>query len=163
LNGCRIVSLLISDKSEFAEMFLFDAGISFRPASYTDDTMFINGTEFTQIMKVSSALSSFRGWKELYVDIAEPLDKANKGKAETFHSVCSSAVFHDGSDYCMIISNSSNTQQSFLINDNAIRSSKSTIIRYSPDGTLLTERKLMSQNLRNTLQPGEYFVIRNKK
>jgi hypothetical protein len=163
LNAGRIVSLLISDKSEFAEMFLFDAGISFRPASYTDDTMFINGTEFTQIMKVSSALSSFRGWKELYVDIAEPLDKANKGKAETFHSVCSSAVFHDGSDYCMIISNSSNTQQSFLINDNAIRSSKSTIIRYSPDGTLLTERKLMSQNLRNTLQPGEYFVIRNKK
>lgn len=163
LNAGRIVSLLIADKSEFAEMFLFDAGINFSPASYTEDTMFLNGNEFVEIMKVSSALADFRGWKELYVEIAEPLDTANKGKAEAFHSVCSSAVFHDGNDYCMIISNSSNTQQSFLINDNAIRSSKSTIIRYSSNGTLLTEKTLRSQNLRNNLQPGEYFIIRNKK
>ena len=163
LNAGKIVSLLVSEKSEFAEMFLFDAGISFRPASYMDDSMFINSTGFLEMMKVSGTLASFRGWKELYVDIAEPLDATNRGKAEAFHSVCSYAVFHDGTDYCIIISNSSNTQQSFLINDNAIRSSKSTVFRYSQNGTLLTERKLRSQSLRNILQPGEYFVIRCKQ
>ena len=163
LNAGRIVSLLISEKSEFAEMFLFDAGISFRPAYYTDDSMFINSNEFVEIMKVSNILSSFRGWKELYVEIAEPLDASNKGKAESFHSVCSYAVFRDGNDYCIIISNSSNSQQSFLINDNAIRKSKSTVFRYSQNGTLQTERKLRSQSLRNILQPGEFFVVRSKQ
>jgi len=163
LNAGRIVSLLISEKSEFAEMFLFDAGISFRPAYYNDDSMFINSNEFVEIMKVSNILSSFRGWKELYVEIAEPLDASNKGKAESFHSVCSYAVFRDGNDYCIIISNSSNSQQRFLINDNAIRKSKSTVFRYSQNGTLQTERKLRSQSLRNILQPGEFFVVRSKQ
>ena len=163
LNAGKIASLLISDKSGFAEMFLFDAGISFRPASYTDDTMFINANEFVEAMRVSSVLSSYRGWKELYVDIAEPLDAANKGKSDAFRSMCSSAVFYDGNDYLMIISNSSNAQQAFLINDNAIRSTKSTVFRYSNNGTLLTERPLRSQSLRNILQPGEYYVIRIKK
>lgn len=163
LNAGKIASLLISDKSTFAEMFLFDAGVSFRPVSYTDDTMFINSTEFVEAMRVSSAFASFRGWKELYVDITEPLDAANKGKAEAFRSVCSSAVFYDGTDYLMIISNSSNSQQAFLINDNAIRSTKSTVFRYSQNGTLLTERPLRSQSLRNNLQPGEYYIIRIKK
>ncbi len=163
MNAGKIVSLLLSDKSEFAEMFLFNAGISFRPASYTDDTMFINAGEFVETMRVSSTIASYCGWKELYVDIAEPLEEANKGKSDAFRSMCSAAVFYDGSDYCMIISNSSNSQQSFLINDNAIRSTKSTVFRYSQNGTLLTERPLRSQSLRNILQPGEYFVIRIKK
>jgi len=163
LNAGKIASLLISDKSGFAEMFLFDAGISFRPASYNEDTMFINATEFIEAMRVSNVLASFRGWKELYVEIAEPLDAANKGKSDAFRSMCSSAVFYDGNDYMMIISNSSNAQQAFLINDNAIRSTKSTVFRYSQNGTLLTERPLRSQSLRNILQPGEYYVIRIKK
>ena len=112
---------------------------------------------------MSSALASFRGWKELYVDITEPLDASNKGKAEAFKSMCSSAVFYDGTDYLMIISNSSNAQQAFLVNDNAIRSTKSTVFRYSQNGTLLTERPLRSQSRRNILQPGEFYIIRIKK
>ena len=163
LNAGKLVSLLVSDKGEFAEMFLFDAGISFRYASYTDDTMFVNATEFMQAMKVSGVLSSFRGWKELYVDITDPLDEAYKGQSESFRNVCSYAVFYDGGDFCMIISNSSNTQQSFLINDNAVRKTKSTIYRYSANGTLMTEKKLRSQSLRNVLQPGEYYIIRSTK
>ena len=163
LNAGKIASLLISDKSAFADMFLFDAGVSFRPVSYTDDSMFLNSTEFTEAMRVSSAFASFRGWKELYVDITEPLDAANKGKAEAFRSVCSAAVFYKGNDYLMIITNSSNTQQAFLINDNAIRSTKSTVFRYAQNGTLLTERPLRSQSMRNNLQTGEFYIIRIKK
>ena len=75
----------------------------------------------------------------------------------------SAVCAHDGNDYLMIISNSSNAQQAFLINDNAIRSTKSTVFRYSQNGTLLTERPLRSQSLRNILQPGEYYIIRIKK
>ena len=163
LNAGKIVSLLVSDKGEFAEMFLFDAGISFKHASYTDDTMFVNAQEFILAMKVAGTLSSFRGWKELYVEIADPLDAAHKGSSEVFKNMCSSAVFYDGENFCMIISNSSNTQQSFLINDNAVRKTKSTVYRYSQDGTLLTERKLRSQSLRNNLQPGEYFIVKNSQ
>jgi len=163
LNAGKIASLLISDKSAFAEMFLFDAGVSFRPAAYTDDSMFINSTGFIEAMRVSSVFASFRGWKELYVDIAEPLDAANKGKAEAFRGLCSYAVFYNGTDYLMIITNASNSQQAFLINDNAIRSTKSTVFRYSQNGTLLTESPLRSQSRRNNLQPGEYYIIRIKK
>lgn len=163
LNAGKIASLLISDKSAFAEMFLFDAGVSFRPAAYTDDSMFINSTGFIEAMRVSNVFASFRGWKELYVDIAEPLDAANKGKAEAFRGLCSYAVFYNGTDYLMIISNASNSQQAFLINDNAIRSTKSTVFRYSQNGTLLTESPLRSQSRRNNLQPGEYYIIRIKK
>ena len=163
LNAAKIVSLLTSDKGEFAETFLFDAEVSFKHASYTDDSMFVNAQEFILAMKVSGELSSFRGWKELYVEIADPLDAAHKGSSEVFKNMCSSAVFYDGDDFCMIIANSSNTQQSFLINDNAVRKSRSTVYRYSPNGTLLTERKLRSQSLRNNLQPGEYYIIRSTK
>ena len=163
LNAGKIVSLLISDKGEFAEMLLFDAGISFRHASYTEDAMFINSSEFVQAMKVSGALASFRGWKELYVEIADPLDAAHKGQSEAFKNMCSSAAFYDGEDFCIIISNPSNSQQSFLINDNAVRKAKSTIYRYSSNGTMESERKLRSQSLRNILQPGEYFIIRSTK
>ena len=101
LNAGKIVSLLISDKGEFAEMLLFDAGISFRHASYTEDAMFINSSEFVQAMKVSGALASFRGWKELYVEIADPLDAAHKGQSEAFKNMCSSAAFYDGEDFCI--------------------------------------------------------------
>ena len=163
LNAAKIVSLVTSDKGEFAETFLFDAEVSFKHASYTDDSMFVNAQEFILAMKVSGELSSFRGWKELYVEIADPLDAAHKGSSEVFKNMCSSAVFYDGDDFCMIIANSSNTQQSFLINDNAVRKSRSTVYRYSPNGTLLTERKLRSQSLRNNLQPGEYYIIRSTK
>lgn len=163
LNAGKIASLLLSDKSSFADMILFNAGISFRPASYTDDSMFINSAGFVNAMNLASSLSSFRGWKELYVDIADPLDAANKGKSLVFQSNCSTAVFCNGDDYLMIIANSSNSQQVFLINDNAIRSTKSTVFRYSQKGGLLTERPLRSQSLRNTLQPGEYYIIKIKK
>ena len=163
LNTGKIASLLLSDKASFAEMIMINAGISFRPASFTDDSMFINSAGFLNAMKLASSLSAYRGWKELYVDIADPLDAANKGKSDMFRSNCSTAVFYNGDDYLMIIANSSNSQQAFLINDNAIRSTKSTVFRYSQKGVQLSERPLRSQSLRNTLQPGEYYIIKIKK
>ena len=164
LNAGKIVSLLISDKGEFAEMLLFDAGISFRHASYTEDAMFINASEFVQAMKVSGALTSFRGWKELYVEIADPLDRRIKDN-QAFKNMCSSSAFYDGEDFAIIISNQPHNSLCRLPDQRQCRQKVEEhhlqVFFERNDG--VGKKAQIHRNLRNILQPGEYFIIRSTK
>lgn len=158
-NCGRILSAVMTGEADFAEMFLFDCSVNFVPSKFTDQEMFTGREEFINMMTVSGLITAFTGYDELYIDIKEPLDQSSGQSVEQFVSNVTSACFNRGPKSYLVIANASNTQQSFLINDNRLGHSDSVIRRYDEKGRLINERKFRSEHLRHILQPGEFIIV----
>lgn len=158
-NCGRIVSAIITKEADYAEMFLFDASVDFVPSKYTGKDMFVGRDEFVNMMTVSGLTADFAGFDELYLDIKEPLDQASTQSVDQFMSNTTSACFSKDQKAYLIISNSSNSQQSFLINDNKLGRSDSIIRRYDEKGRLINEGTMRYEHLRHILQPGEFIIV----
>lgn len=158
-NCGRIFSAVISKEADYAEMFLFDAAVDFVPSEYTGRNMFVGKDEFINMMTVSGLAADFAGFDELYIDIKEPLDQSSTQSVDQFVTNITSACFSKGSSSYLVIANSSNSQQSFLINDNKLGRSDSIIRRYDDKGRLINESAMRYEHLRHILQPGEFFIV----
>lgn len=159
-NNCgRVLSTLLTQEADFAEMFLFDAAIDFVPSCYTGSDIFVGGKEFINKMTISSLTTDFTGFEELYLDIKEPLDTSIPLSVDQFMSNVTAACYSKGNSTYLVIANSSNTQQSFLINDNRLGRSDSVVRRYNDEGRLITERKMRYEHVRHILQPGEFIIV----
>ena len=158
-NCGKIVSAIISKEADYAEMFLFDAAVDFVPAKYSGREMFVGKDEFINMMTVSGLTADFAGFDELYIDIKEPLDQASTQSVDQFVSNLTCGCFSKDSKAYLIIANSSNSQQSFLINDNKLGRSDSIIRRYDDTGRLINERTMRYEHLRHILQPGEFIIV----
>ena len=149
----------MTKEADFAEMFLFDASVNFVPSKFTDKEMFVGGDGFINMMTVSGLTTEFAGFDELYLELNEPLDQSSAQSVEQFMSSVTSACFNKGPKSYLVIANSSNYQQSFLISDNKLGHTDSVIRRYDDKGRLINERKLGSDHLRHILQPGEFIIV----
>lgn len=158
-NCGRVISAIMTGEADFAEMFLFDAKVNFVPSTYTGKEMFTGGDDFINKITVSGLMTAFTGYDELFIDLKEPLDASSPQSVELFMSNVTAACFSSDGHTYLVISNSSNTQQSFLINDNKLGRSDSVIRRYDEDGRLINERKLRYDHLRHILQPGEFIIV----
>ncbi len=158
-NCGKIVSAIMTQEADFAEMFLFDASVNFVPSSYTGSGIFVKDREFVNMMTVSSLTTGFAGYDELYIDIKEPLDKDVPVSVEQFMSNITSACYNKGGKSYLVISNPTTTQQSFLINDNKLGRSDSIVRRYDEEGRLINERKMRYEHIRHILQPGEFLIV----
>ena len=158
-NCARVFSAVMTNEADYAEMFLFDASVDFVPSKYTGKDMFVGKDEFINMMTVSGLSADFAGFDELYLEIKEPLDQSSTQSVDQFVSNITSACFSkDGKTY-LIIANSSNSQQSFLINDNRLGRSDSVVRRYDEKGRLINERTFRYEHLRHILQPGEFVIV----
>ena len=158
-NCARIVSAIMTNEADFAEIFLFDASVDFVPSKYTGKDMFVGKDEFINMMTVTGLTADFAGFDELYLEIKEPLDQSSTQSVDQFISNITTACFSkDGKTY-LIVANSSNSQQSFLINDNKLGRSDSVIRRYDEKGRLINERTFRYEHLRHILQPGEFMIV----
>ena len=158
-NCARIITAIVTKEADFAEMFLFDAAVNFVPSKYTGSEMFVGNKEFINMMTVSGLVSDFTGFDELYIDLKEPLDESVTISPEQFSSNVVTACFNKGPRTYIIIANASNSQQSFLINDNALGRTDTTIRRYDESGRLINEKTLRYEHTRNILQPGEFIIV----
>ena len=161
-NCGKIISAVMTPEADFAEMFLFDASINFVPSKYTGKDMFTGKDQFTNMMTVSGLINSFMGYDELFISINEPLDKSMISSVDQFSSCVTTACFSKGNNTYLIIANSSDSQQSFLINDNKLGRTDTVVRRYDAVGTLLTERGLRYEHMRQILQPGEFTIVEIK-
>ena len=158
-NCGKILSAVLTGEADFAEMMLFDCSINFVPSKYTDKDMFTGKSEFINMLTVSSLMTGFTGYDELYIDIKEPLDQSSAQNVDMFVSNVTTACFNNGPKSYLIIANASNTQQSFLINDNRLGHTDGIIRRYDDKGRLLNERAMGTEHLRHILQPGEFIIV----
>jgi hypothetical protein len=81
---------------------------------------------------------------------------------DQFSSCVTTACFSKGNNTYLVIANSSDSQQSFLINDNKLGRTDTVVRRYDAVGTLLTERALSYEHMRHILQPGEFAIVEIK-
>ena len=158
-NCGKIISAIMTSEADFADMLLFDASVNFVPSKYNSNEMFTKKEEFVNMMSVSGLMTDFTGFDELYINIREPLDKTVPVSVEQFMSNVTTACFNKGPRSYIVIANSSNTQQSFLINDNQLGRTDSVIRRYDEKGKLINERKMRSDHMRHILQPGEFLIV----
>ena len=140
-------------------MILFDASVNFVPSQYTGKDMFTAGDGFINMVKVSGLMTGFTGYDELYLNINEPLDKTVTASVDQFASNVSCACFNKGPRTYLVIANPSNSQQSFLINDNKLGRTDTVVRRYDENGNLINERNLRYEHMRNILQPGEFMIV----
>lgn len=155
----RILTAIMTSEADFAEMFLFDAAVNFVPSTYTDEEMFVGNDQFINMMTVSGLTTAFTGYDELYIDLKEPLDASAPVNVEQFVSNVTTACFSNGSKTYIVIANPSDTQQSFLINDNKLGRTDSVFRRYDSKGRMINERKVKYERLRHILQPGEFVIV----
>ena len=158
-NCGKILSAVLTGEADYAEMILFDCSINFVPSKFTGKEMFTGKDEFINMMTVSGLMTDFTGFDELYLDIKEPLDQSSAQSVDAFVSNVTAACFNKGPKSYLIIANSSNTQQSFLINDNKLGHTDGVIRRYDDKGRLLNERSMGTEHLRHILQPGEFIIV----
>jgi hypothetical protein len=121
--------------------------------------MFTAGDGFINMVKVSGLMTGFTGYDELYLNINEPLDKTVTASVDQFASNVSCACFNKGPRTYLVIANPSNSQQSFLINDNKLGRTDTVVRRYDENGNLINERNLRYEHMRNILQPGEFMIV----
>ena len=158
-NCGRILSAIMTGEADYAEMFLFDASVNFVPSVYTGKEMFVGKDEFINMMTVSGLITDFTGFDELYLDLKEPLDQSSSQSVDLLTSNITAACFTKGPKTYLVIANSSNYQQSFLINDNRLGHTDSVIRRYDDKGRMINERPMRSEHLRHILQPGEFIIV----
>ena len=158
-NCGKVISAVITQEADFAEMILFDASVNFVPSKYTGNEMFTGKDEFINMVTVSGLMTDFTGYDELFLNINEPLDKTVTVSPDQFTSNVSCACFNKGPRTYLVIANPSNTQQSFLINDNKLGRTDTVIRRYDEHGNLINERTLRYEHMRNILQPGEFMIV----
>ena len=158
-NCARIIAAVTTQEADFAEMFLFDAAVNFVPSKYSGSEMFVGDKEFINMMTVSGLVTDFTGFDELYIDLKEPLDESVTITADDFTSNLTTACFNRGPRTYIIVANCSNSQQSFLINDNALGRTDTTLRRYDESGRLISEKTLRYDHMRNILQPGEFMIV----
>ena len=158
-NCAKIISAIMTSEADYAEMMLFDAAVDFVPSAYTGKDMFVGKGEFINMITISGLTTGFTGFDELYLEIKEPLDQTSTQSVDQFVSNLTSACFSKGQKSYLIIANSSNSQQSFLVNDNKLGRSDSVIRRYDENGRLINERAMRYEHLRHILQPGEFVIV----
>ena len=158
-NCAKVIAAIMTSQADYAEMFLFDASVNFVPAKYTGSGIFTSDRDFINKMTVSGLTSGFTGFDELYINIKEPLDQGSPVSVEQFMSNVTSVCFNSGSKSYIVIANSSNSQQSFLINDNKLGRAESVISSYDENGRLINERTMRNEHLRHILQPGEFIIV----
>ena len=159
-NCAKIISAIMTTQADYAEMFLFDASVNFVPSKYTESGMFTGDKSFINMVTVSGLTTDFTGFDELYIDFREPLDPESTASIDQFMSNVTAACFSKGNKSYIVIANSSNTQQSFLINDTGFGRVESVIKRfYDDNGRLINEKTSRNEHLRHILQPGEFIII----
>ena len=158
-NCGKVLSAIMTSEADFADMFLFDASVNFVPSKYASSEMFVGKDEFINKMTVSGLTTAFTGFDELYTEVTEPVDKSVPVSVEQFMSNVTSACFVKGNNVYLVVANSSDTQQDFLISDSRLGRTDSVIRRYDDKGRFIDERKLRSSHLRHILQPGEFLIV----
>lgn len=164
------LSAILSDNAGFVSMTMFDVPVSYRPIDTESFDVFVpsdlNGLERTNAEVSATAFFGFlQSVRPLnYLDrssseVLDPVDEDSAVTADGFNQCCDSVIFSGEAENYIYISNSSNTQQQFVIEQGNVDTSAAQYSRYSSSGQLIQSSSLRYRVQRITLQAGEYIII----
>ncbi len=155
LTAGEIVSALSNDS---VRMVMIDIDVSPRPVDTESSDVFSSDSQIT-ILNTVPQIRFLRHSDSLYYELSDPMDSEALVTASEFSSECSVMLLSDGDKVYLIVSNTSDTQQQYLIEGVDMTLDNAVVRRYSAEGNLLTTRRLSRNDVRHTLQAGEFSVI----
>jgi hypothetical protein len=169
ISSGQYMSVLLSDSSAFSRRVMYDVRTSylaidnesnmiFVPSEYNDtirDNLEAGVDDFFNFV---STINQFRYSSRLSLEALNPIDETSSQTAEMLMHNCSCAMYEVESTRYIIVSNSSSSQQQFVI-ENAGAEGESRVNRYSSSGIIIQSYRLTSRTQRITLQAGEYVVV----
>lgn len=138
-NAADIVSAVIRAESGFAEIIMVDSDVD--------------------VSAVVASLKPLTHGVLAFCETAQPIDPSSEYTAEAFDEACDVMLVDHESSVCLVVSNSSDQLQQFIVASDTYDLSDGSYSRYSPQGSLLIRRDLDRMTARQLLQPGEYMVI----
>lgn len=138
-NAADIVSAVIRAESGFAEIIMVDSDVD--------------------VSAVVASLKPLTHGVLAFCETAQPIDPSSEYTAEAFDEACDVMLVDHESSLCLVVSNSSDQLQQFIVASDTYDLSDGSYSRYSPQGSLLIRRDLDRMTARQLLQPGEYMVI----
>jgi hypothetical protein len=155
LTAGEIVSALTNDS---VRMVLIDIDISPRPVDTENDDVFKSESQRV-ILNTMSEIRFLRHSSSLYYELADPMDSEAGISSDEFNAECSVMLISSGDKTYLIVSNTSTTQQQYLIEGVDLTLDNAVVRRYSSEGNLMTTRRLSRNDVRHTLQAGEFSII----
>jgi len=155
LTAGEIVSALTNDS---VRMVLIDIDISPRPVDTENDDVFKSESQRV-ILNTLSEIRFLRHSSSLYYELADPMDSEAGISSDEFNAECSVMLISSGDKTYLIVSNTSTTQQQYLIEGVDLTLDNAVVRRYSSEGNLMTTRRLSRNDVRHTLQAGEFSII----
>lgn len=155
LSAGEIISSLATDS---VRMIMIDITPSVRPVDTESDAVLSNSSQRVVLNSISQ-IRFMRHADSLYYELADPMDAASGLTADQFSSEVSVMLMsQDGKTY-LVVANTSQTQQQYIIEGVDVTLDDAVVRRYSAEGNLLTSRRLSRSDVRHTLQAGEFSVI----
>ena len=137
---------------------MIDIDVSPRPVDTESSDVFSSDSQIA-ILNTVPQIRFLRHSDSLYYELSDPMDSEALVTASEFSSECSVMLLSDGDKVYLIVSNTSDTQQQYLIEGVDMTLDNAVVRRYSAEGNLLTTRRLSRNDVRHTLQAGEFSVI----
>lgn len=155
LTAGEVVSALSNDS---VRMIMIDIDVSPRPVDTENADVFSSDSQRT-ILNTLPQIRFLRHSDSLYYELSDPMDSEAQVTSAEFNSECSVMLLSSGDKVYLIVSNTSDVQQQYLIEGVNMTLDNAVVRRYSSEGNLLTTRRLSRNDVRHTLQAGEFSVI----
>ena len=157
-NFAQYLDMVTSDSAYFVEMTMINCPISFKHSSYGDCNVFARGEEMQTALEMMGLIRDIEGSERMYINVTDSMREGGD-TASDFLDKCSAVQFDRESDSYIVITNTSDTLQQFVMYNGAKSYMSSSVDRYSATGSHLNTKTLTNSYRRYNLQPGESIIV----
>ena len=154
----QYLDIVTSDSAYFVEMTMINCPISFKHSSYGDYSVFARGAEMKTALEMMGLIKDIAGSDRMYINVTDSMREGGQNAAD-FLDKCSAVQFDRDGDSYIVITNTSDTMQQFVMYNGAKSYLSSSVDRYSVTGTHLNTKTLTNSYRRYSLQPGESIIV----
>lgn len=156
LGECVVT--LLTDESAFSRMILIDIEVDYNSTDYSN---LIDSN--TQTMLNCFSILNFTPFSQrVYCEVQKPLSESAPITVEEFGSNVGTYLIKSGSDYYLIVANSSEYQEQFVVDTKDLSIQDATLLRYSATGEELQNETIKRLKNRYSIQSGQVMIFEFK-
>lgn len=159
-NIAQYMAAVLSDDAYFAEMIMIDCDPSFKPSEYGEDGVFAKGSDMRLLLDMMALIKEIGGCGRMYANLSDPLSDKSGQSVERFMDDCKVSQFDASDRGFLVVANTSNNQNQFIMYNASRTYTGSAVKRYSLTGKLINTKRLTNSYRRYNLQPGEVIIVR---